>query len=148
MKTHAVTTSLSVNDAKAAIEFYKQVFGATEKYRLVEPSGRVGHAELDFGVTMVTVADEYPELGFVGPDKHGGTSVTLHLLVDDCDSVIERAVAAGAKLERPPSDAFYGKRSGTVFDPFGHRWSISHQIEAVSPEEMQRRYDELLKSGQ
>jgi PhnB protein len=147
MKIHEVIAYLGVNDAKRAIDFYKQVFGATESYRLVEPSGRVGHAELDFGGHKVMLADEYPELGFLGPDKYKGTSVTIHLHVDDCDAVIERAVAAGARLERAPKDAFYGERSGTVIDPFGHRWAIGHEIEAVEPAEMQRRYDELMKGS-
>jgi PhnB protein len=147
MKIHEVIAYLCVNDAKAAIDFYERAFGAVEKYRLVESSGRVGHAELDFGGTKLMLADEYPELGFVSPHARGGTSVTIHLHVDDCDALIERAVAAGARLERAPSDAFYGERSGSIFDPFGHRWAIGHEIEAVSPEEMQRRYDELMKSA-
>jgi PhnB protein len=139
---------LSVNDAAKAIEFYQKAFGATEKYRLVEPgSGRVGHAELAFGSATVMLADEYPELNFRGPDKLGGTPVILHLHVDNCDEMIERAVAAGAKLDRPPKDEFYGERSGTVIDPFGHRWSIGHSLEEVAPEEMQRRYHEVMKGG-
>jgi uncharacterized glyoxalase superfamily protein PhnB len=139
---------LSVNDAAKAIEFYHEAFGATEKYRLVEPgSGRVGHAELAFGGATVMLADEYPELNFRGPDKLGGTPVILHLHVDNCDEVIDRAVAAGAKLDRPPKDEFYGERSGAVIDPFGHRWSIGHSLEEVAPEEMQRRYHEAMKGG-
>jgi PhnB protein len=139
---------LSVNDATKAIEFYQKAFGAKEKYRLVEPgSGRIGHAELAFGGATVMLADEYPELNFRGPDKLGGTPVMLHLHVDNCDEVIERAVAAGAKLDRPPKDEFYGERSGTVIDPFGHRWSIGHSLEKVAPEEMQRRYEDLMKGG-
>jgi uncharacterized glyoxalase superfamily protein PhnB len=93
------------------------------------------------------LADEYPELNFRGPDKLGGTPIVIHLHVDNCDEVIERAVAAGGKLERAPKDEFYGERSGTVIDPFGHRWSIGHHLEDVAPEEMQRRYDEAMKGG-
>jgi PhnB protein len=148
MAIKEVFAYLSVNDAAKAIEFYQKAFGATEKYRLVEPgSGRVGHAELDFGGHIMMLADEYPELNFRGPDKLGGTPVIIHLHVDDCDQVIERAIAAGAKLDRPPKDEFYGERSGTVIDPFGHRWSIGHHLEDVPPEEMQRRYHEMMKGA-
>ena len=147
MKINEVFAYLSVNDAAKAIEFYQRAFGATEKYRLVEPGGRIGHAELDFGGTTVMLADEFPELNFRGPDKLGGTPIVLHLHVDNCDAFIERAVAAGAKLDRAPKDEFYGERSGTIIDPFGHRWSIGHHLEDVSPEDMQRRYAEAMKSG-
>jgi uncharacterized glyoxalase superfamily protein PhnB len=146
MKIHELFAYLGVKDAAKAIEFYQQAFGATEKYRLVEPSGRIGHAELNFGGATLMLADEFPEYGFHGPDKLGGTAVTLHLHVDDADEIIRRAVAAGAKLEREPKNQFYGERSGTIIDPFGHRWNIGHQIEEVSPQEMQRRYDQELKS--
>jgi uncharacterized glyoxalase superfamily protein PhnB len=147
MKINHLLCSLSVPNAAKAIEFYQRAFGATEKYRLVEPSGKIGHAELDFGGTTVMLADEYPELGFKSPQAFGGTPVTLHLQVDDADRFIERAVAAGAELIRPPADEFYGERTGQVRDPFGHRWGISHVIEVVSPEEMQRRYDALMKGA-
>lgn len=145
MKVHELFPYLAVHDAVKAIDFYTSVFGAREKFRLVEPSGRLGHAELDFGGTTLMIADEFPEYGFRSPEKLGGTPVTIHLHVDDCDAFIDRAVAAGAKLERPPSDAFYGERSGTVIDPFGHRWNIGHSIEDVSPEEMQRRYTKMFE---
>jgi PhnB protein len=148
MAIKEVFAYLSVSDAAKAIEFYQKAFGATEKYRLVEPgSNRFGHAELDFGGQVVMLADEYPELNFRGPDKLGGTPVIIHLHVDDCDQVIDRAIAAGAKLDRPPKDEFYGERSGTVIDPFGHRWSIGHHLEDVPPEEMQRRYREMMKGA-
>jgi PhnB protein len=147
MKIHELFAYLGVNDAAGAITFYEKAFGATEKFRLVEPSGRIGHAELDFGGTTVMLCDEYPEYGFQGPDKLGGTAVMIHLHVDDCDDVIKRAIAAGAKLERAPENAFYGERSGTVIDPFGHRWMIGHHLEDVSPEEMQRRYTDMMKSS-
>ncbi|HMJ15783.1 MAG TPA: VOC family protein [Polyangiaceae bacterium] len=148
MKVHELFPYLAVNDAAAAIAFYEKAFGAKEKYRLVEPGGRIGHAELDFGGMILMLADEFPEFDFRGADKFGGTPVMLHLHVDNCDELIERAVAAGAKLERAPRDQFYGERSGTVVDPFGHRWAIGHHVEDVSPEEMQRRYDEeMSKAG-
>ena len=134
---------LRVRRAPRAIEFYIAAFGATEKFRLVEPGGRIGHAELDFGGPTLMLSEEFPEHHIVGPETLGGVSVTLHLHVDDCDAVIRRAVELGATLVRPPADQFYGERSGTVRDPFGHEWGIGHQIEEVSPAEMQRRYDAL-----
>ncbi len=146
-KIHELFAYLRVDDAAEAIRFYERAFGATEKYRLVEPSGRIGHVELDFGGTIVMLSDEYPEYGLRGPKAIGGTPFTIHLHVDDADAAIERAVAAGAELVRPPSDAFYGERSGTVRDPFGHEWMIGHSIEDVTPEEMQRRYTKLMTEG-
>lgn len=137
---------LVVNDAAKAIEFYEKAFGAKEKFRLTEPSGRIGHVELDFGGTIVMLADEFPEYGFRSPLAYGGTAVTIHIHVENADEVIARAVGAGATLERPAKDEFYGERSGSVVDPFGHRWGIGHSIEDVTPEEMQRRYTELMKS--
>lgn len=145
MKIHEVFAYLRVKQADRAIDYYKQVFGATEKFRLTEPSGRIGHAELDFGTTTVMLSEEYPELGFLGPQSIGGTSISIHLHVDNADALIDRAVAAGGTLVRPPSDAFYGERSGTVRDPFGHEWMIGHSIEEVAPDEMQRRYTAMLK---
>jgi uncharacterized glyoxalase superfamily protein PhnB/DNA-binding winged helix-turn-helix (wHTH) protein len=135
---------LHVNGAARAIAFYVEAFGAKENYRLSEPSGRVGHAELDFNGTLVMLADEFPELGFTGPSEGRPTTVTIHLHVDDADEAITRAVAAGARMLREPTTEFYGERSGRVRDPFGHEWSIGHEVEKVSPEEMQRRYTELL----
>ena len=137
---------LHVKDAARAIDFYTTAFGAREKLRLTEPGGRIGHAELDFGGMTLMLADEYPEYGIRGPQSIGGTSVTLHLHVDDADEAIRRSADAGAVIEREPQDAFYGERSGVVRDPFGHRWNIGHAIEDVSAEEMQRRYAELMKA--
>lgn len=145
---HELFPYLRVHDAEAALEYYRRVFGAQVRLRLDEKgTGKIGHAELVFGSTVVMVSDEYPEYGIVGPHSVGGTSVTLHLHVDDADRLIARAVEAGGTLVRPPADAFYGERGGTVRDPFGHEWLIGHTIEAVSPEEMQRRYDELMDGG-
>lgn len=138
---------IRVRSTPRAIEFYRDAFGAREKFRLTEPSGRVGHAELDFGGTIIMLSDEYPEVGCVGPETIGGTSFSIHLHVDDADAVIAQAVAAGATLVREASDAFYGERSGTVRDPFGHEWLIGHEIESVTPEEMQRRYTEMFTSS-
>jgi uncharacterized glyoxalase superfamily protein PhnB len=145
MTIHELFAYLHVNDAAKAIEFYTKVFDATEKFRLTEPGGRIGHVELDFGGTTLMLSDEYPEYGIRGPKAIGATSVTIHIHVDDADATIRRAVAAGAELEREPQDAFYGERSGCVRDPFGHRWNIGHSIEEVTPAEMQRRYAGALK---
>lgn len=145
MPIHEVFAYLCVADTGAAIRFYADAFGATEKFRLTEPGGRIGHAEIDLGGHTVMLCDEFPEYGIRAP-RGAGTSVTLHLHVDDADALVARAVDAGATLERPPGDAFYGERSGSVIDPFGHRWLIGHSIEDVSPEEMQRRYDALYAS--
>lgn len=144
MKIEEVFPYLCVADAKSAIDFYKRAFGVSEKFRLTEPSGRIGHAELAFGPMTVMLSDEYPEYGIRSASSIGATAVTIHLHVDDADALIAQAVAAGATLEREPSDAFYGERSGAVRDPFGHRWLIGHSIEEVSPDEMQRRYTELM----
>ena len=135
---------IHVRDAGRAIEFYKQAFGVTELFRLTEPGGRIGHAELDFDGATLMLSDEYPEMGIRGADKFDGTSVTLHIHVDDADEVVQRALDAGAELVRAAEDHFYGERSATVRDPFGHRWLIGHSIEEVAPDEMQRRYTKLM----
>ena len=147
MAIHELFAYLCVADAARAIDFYREAFGATEKFRLVEPGGRIGHAEVDFGGATLMLSEEYPELGIRRPDPSRGHSATLHLHVDDADATIKRAVAAGATLERAPADAFYGERSGVVIDPSGHRWNIGHSIEDVTSEEMQRRYEALLAQG-
>ncbi|HYP82597.1 VOC family protein [Variovorax sp.] len=132
---------LCVNDANAAVEFYGKVFGMTEKFRLTEPGGRIGHVELDFDGATLMLSEEYPEYGIRGPRSVGATTVTIHLHVDDADAVVARALAAGATSHMPLADQFYGERSGSFFDPFGHRWNVGHSIEEVSPEEMQKRYE-------
>lgn len=146
MAIHELFAYLHVRDADRAIRFYVQAFGVTEKFRLTEPGGRVGHAELQFGPHTLMVSDEYPEMGVAGPQAGQPTCASLHLHVDDADALIARAVAAGATLEMAAKDQFYGERSGVVRDPFGHRWNIGHSIEDVTPEEMQRRYDEAMKA--
>jgi PhnB protein len=141
---HELFAYLCVNDGGAAIDYYTKVFGATEKFRLTEPSGRIGHAELDFDGITLMLSEEYPEYDIRSPRAIGGTPVTIHLHVDNADTLIGRAVDAGATLEMAPADQFYGERSGVVRDPFGHRWNIGHSIEALSPEEMQRRYTAMM----
>jgi PhnB protein len=142
---HEVYPYLRVRDAARALDFYKRAFGAEELFRLTEPSGRIGHAEIKIGGTTLMLADEYPEMNIVGPQTLGGTSFSIHLHVDSADAWIERAVAAGAIVLRPAADAFYGERSGSVRDPFGHEWLLGHQIEEVSTQEMQRRYTALFE---
>lgn len=142
---HEVYPYLRVRDAGRALDFYKQAFGAEELFRLTEPSGRIGHAEIKIGGTTLMLADEYPEMNIVGPQTLGGTTFSIHLHVDNADAWIERAVAAGATVLRPAADAFYGERSGSVRDPFGHEWLLGHQVEEVSTEEMQRRYTALFQ---
>jgi PhnB protein len=144
MTIHEMFPYLCVADANAAIDFYVKAFGVKEKFRLTEPGGRVGHAELDFNGMTLMLSDEYPECGILGAASIGGTPVTIHLHVDDADEVIRQAVRCGASVEREPQDEFYGERSGCIRDPFGHRWLIGHSIEDVSEQEMQRRYTRML----
>lgn len=137
---------ICVGDAAKAIEFYTKAFGAREKMRLTEPSGRIGHAELELGQATLMLADEFPEYGITAPKPGMGTPVTIHIHVDNADEVIARAVDAGAKVEMKPADHSHGERSGSIRDPFGHRWTIGHHIEDVTVEEMQRRYTESLQA--
>jgi PhnB protein len=134
---------LRVHDTSAAIAFYTAAFGAQELFRLTEPSGRIGHAEIRIGPATLMLADEYPEHGMRGPRALGGTTFSMHLHVANVDSAFERAVGAGATVLKPLQDQFYGERSGTVRDPFGHEWLLGGHLEDVSTEEMQRRYTAL-----
>lgn len=136
---HSVTPYLIVRGAAAAIEFYKKAFGATELFRMDGPGGKVGHAEIRIGNSPVMLADEHHEIGAVGPEVLGGSPVNLLIYVEDCDAVFTRALAEGAAETRPLKDQFYGDRSGTLTDPFGHSWTVATHKEDVSPEEMQRR---------
>lgn len=138
-----VSAYLCADGAAHAIDYYVEAFGAREKFRLADSSGRIAHAELDFGGTTIMLADEFPEMGARGPKSIGGTGVSIHMAVDDADAVLERAVKAGGEILRPAEDQFYGERSGTLRDPFGHEWHVAHEIEAVSPGEMQRRFDAM-----
>lgn len=144
---HSITPYLMIKGAAAALDFYKKVFGAVELSRMIDPNGnRVGHAEIKIGDSPIMLADEYPEMNHVGPATLGGTPVGILLYVADCDAVFERAVAAGAKPIKPLQDQFYGDRSGTVLDPFGHMWTISTHKEDISPEEMERRAQAFMKA--
>ncbi|WP_366554468.1 VOC family protein [Aquibaculum sediminis] len=146
MSIHEVFPYLRVSNAEAAIAFYTRAFGAVEKFRLTEPGGRIGHAELLFGEAIVMLSDPFPEFGIHALDPEGPGAVAIHLHVDDADAMIAKAVEAGGALSRPAQDQFYGERSGTVRDPFGYDWLIGHAIEDVDPEEMQRRYNRMLAS--
>ena len=137
---------LRTRDAKAAIDFYQKAFCAVEEFRLTEPNGRIGHAELKFGKATVMISDEYPEYGIHGPNESVPTGSSVHLHVEDVDHMTQRAVAAGAKLLMEPQDQFYGERSSKILDPFGHEWLLGSQIEDVSREEMQRRFNALFSA--
>ncbi len=134
----AVTPYLVMQGAAKAIDFYKTHFGAVEEVRM-EHEGKVGHAELKIGDSHIMLADEHPELGHRGPQAFGGTPVSLLVYVPDVDAVFTQVLAAGAKQMKPVEDQFYGDRSGTITDPFGHVWTIATHTEDVSPEEMGRR---------
>jgi PhnB protein len=136
---HSITPYLIVTGAASAVEFYKHAFGARELLRIPHPDGRIGHAELQIGDSRIMLADEFPEMGARSPMSLGGTPVGIQLYVDDVDTVVARALAAGAKMIRPVKDQFYGDRSGTLNDPFGHQWTISTHKEDVSPAELQKR---------
>jgi PhnB protein len=138
-----VTPYLIVDGASAAIEFYARVFGATERMRMPGPDGKIGHAELQLGDSMIMLADEYPEMDQRSPKTIGGTPVTLSVYVEDVDDTFDRAVQAGAKALRPVEDQFYGDRAGQFEDPFGHRWSIATHVEDVPPEEMAKRAEAM-----
>jgi len=136
---HTVTPYLYVGDAAHAIEFYRQVFGAKELFRMDMPGGKIGHAEIMIGDSHVMLADECTEADARSPQTIGGSPVGLLLYVEDVDAVAASAVAAGAKLVEPLEDKFYGDRMGKLQDPFGHIWAIATHMEDVSPEEMERR---------
>lgn len=142
-----VTPYLIVADAAAALKFYKEVFGAVEELRVEWPGGKIGHAEFMIGDSRVMLASEFPEIGAVAPTTVGGSSVTLAIYTADVDSMFSRALAAGAKEERPVANQFYGDRSGMITDPFGHKWSLSTHIEDVSPEEMKRRQEAMFRES-
>ncbi len=136
---HAVTPYLIVKGAASALEFYQKAFGAKELFRMPQPDGRIAHAEIKVGDSHIMLADEFPEMNARSPHSLGGTPVQMLLYVEDVDSTVARAVAAGLKELRPIKDQFYGDRSGTFQDPFGHIWTIATHKEDVSSEEMARR---------
>ena len=145
---HSVSPYLCVSDAARAIEFYKEAFGATERMRMEAPGGKIGHAEILIGDSIIMLADEHPELNFRSPQTLGGPSSHFMIYVEDVDAQVERAVAAGAKLVKPVKDEFYGDRSGSVEDPFGHLWYISTHIEDPTREEIEQRLAAYMAQAQ
>ncbi len=141
----SLTAYLIVQGAAAAIDFYKNVFGATETLRMPMPDGRIGHAELRIGDSVLMLADEFPEAEAISPKTLGGTTVGMMIYVDDADAVFNKAVSLGAKVKKPMADQFYGDRNGTVEDPWGHKWTISTHVEDVTREEMERRMAAMMK---
>lgn len=137
----------TVHDAKAAITFYVKAFGAVELFRLVEPAGRVGHAEIRIGDSVLMLNDEFPDFGAKSPASVGGSPVAFRIEVSDADAAVDRAVKAGATVVRPVQDEFYGDRMGMVACPFGYRWSLATPKEQVSPAEMQKRWTKMLLGG-
>jgi PhnB protein len=141
-----VTPYLIVDDGDAAIRFYTEVLGAKERMRMAGPDGKVGHAELEVGDSLIMLADEHPDMGARSPKSMGGSPVSMHVYVEDVDAVFEAALAAGATVKAAVADKFYGDRSGTFEDPFGHGWSIASHVEDVPPDEMERRAAEVMSS--
>ena len=142
---HTVTPYIICRDAAKAIDFYKKAFGAKERLRMNTPDGRVAHAELQIGNSVVMLGDEAPESGAVAPPTIGGTASGLFIYSESVDKAFAKAIAAGATQEQPPTDMFWGDRYGKLVDPFGHRWQIATHIEDVSPKEMKRRSEEFAR---
>ena len=136
---HSVTPYLIVSGASDAIAFYKKALGAGEVMRMDDPTGKIHHAEISIGGSRIMLADEHPEIQALSPKTIGGSPVSIHVYVEDVDAVVERAVAAGAKLIRPTADQFYGDRVGGIEDPFGYRWFIATHKEDLSMDEIRRR---------
>jgi PhnB protein len=144
---NSVTPYLVIKGAAKAIEYYKHVFGATVVVRMDGPNGQVGHAELQIGDSRIMLADENPKMGHRSAETIGATPVSLYVYVPDSDKVVEKAVAEGAKIERPVEDQFYGDRSGFIRDPFGHLWGIATHKEDVSPQEMKERASKAMQAA-
>ena len=138
-----VTPYLTIRNGAKALEFYKKAFGATEIFKLMMPDGRLGHAEIRLGDSLIMLSDEFPEYGGKAPDTLGGSPVSIHLYVEDVDAVFKKALAAGAKERKPVMDQFYGDRSGQLEDPFGHLWWVATHEEDIPPEELQKRAEAM-----
>ncbi|GAB2902401.1 VOC family protein [Paraburkholderia jirisanensis] len=145
-EVHEVYPYLSVRNTAEAIDFYARAFGAVELFRLTEPSGRIGHAEIRIGPATIMLADAFPEYGIDAPAASGAIGFRLHLHVANVDQMFERALSAGAVAIRPLQDQFYGERTASVRDPFGHIWLLGGHLETLTPEEMQRRYTALFET--
>jgi PhnB protein len=144
---HSVTPYLTLSDAAKAIEFYKRAFGATELFRMGGPGDKIGHAEIQIGDSRIMLSDEFPEMGVTSPKTLGGTTASLMIYVADADTQFKQALAAGGKELRPLQTQFYGDRSGTLIDPFGHKWTLSTHVEDVPEKELQRRSEAHLNQG-
>jgi PhnB protein len=144
---NTVTPYLVIKGAAKAIDYYKKVFGATVHVRMDGPDGKVGHAELQIGDSRIMLADENPQMGHRSAETIGATPVSLYVYFPDCDKVVGKAVAEGAKLQRPVEDQFYGDRSGFIQDPFGHLWGIATHKEDVSPQELEERARKMMKAA-
>ena len=142
-----VTPYLIIKGAADAIDFYKHAFGATEMLRMADPQGRVGHAEIKIGDSVIMLADEHPAMGYRSPRSLGGSSISILLYLEDVDGVFERAVKYGATAQRAVANQFYGDRSGTLEDPFGHVWTVATHVEDVPPEEMKRRAEAAMQAA-
>ena len=140
---HTVAPYLAIKNAAKALEFYQTAFGATEIYKLMMPDGRLGHAEIRLGDSIIMLSDEFPEYGGKAPETLGGSPVSIHLYVEDVDAFFNRALAAGARERKPVMDQFYGDRSGQLEDPFGHLWWVATHKEDVGPDEMQKRVEAM-----
>jgi PhnB protein len=144
---HSVTPYLVIREAAKALDYYQRAFGATELMRMEMPDGKIGHAEIQVGDSRIMLADENPEMGCRGPQSLGGSAVGLLLYVVDVDAVFDRAISVGGKVVRPVQDQFYGDRSGTLEDPFGHLWTVATHKVDMTREELDRSFEECLKQG-
>ncbi len=139
-----ITPYLAVDDAAAAIEYYKKVFGAKERVRMDAPGGKIGHAELEIGNGLVMLADPFPQSTTRTPKELGGTSASIFMYVEDVDAVVKQAVDAGATITMEVADQFWGDRMGSVTDPFGHLWTLATHVEDIPEEEMAERAKEAM----
>ncbi len=144
---HSITPYLILKGAANAIEFYQKAFGAAEFMRLDGPGGSVAHAEIQIGDSRIMLADECPDMNALAPQSPGSSGVGICLYVENVDEIVQQAIDAGAKVQRPLADQFYGDRSATLEDPFGHVWTVATHIEDVPPEEIDRRMAEMMKEG-
>jgi PhnB protein len=145
---HSITPALTVRDAERAIEFYKQAFGATDRGVMKGPDGKIMHAELVIGDSIIMLSDEFPQYGGLSPQSLGGSPSTLHIYLDGVDAAFDRAVKAGAEVEMPVMDQFWGDRYGRLKDPFGHKWSIATHTKDLSMDEMKQGMDEAMEGMQ
>lgn len=145
---HTITPYLCIRDAHKAIDFYTKAFGAVELFRLEDHTGKICHAEIKIGDSHIMIGDEYPQMDVLGPQARGGTTVSLMFYVEDVDASFTKALNAGAKVQRPVQDQFWGDRMGTLVDPYGHVWSLSTHKEDVSGEEIGRRFEQMTQQMQ